>query len=80
MKIIYKEKPGVIELWDGTRIWKCNGKIHRDNGPAIERPDGKNGLWFFNGKEIHVPKHIKNKEKYFRDAVDIVKAEEVVNS
>ena len=34
---------------EGTRIWRnAAGKIHRDDGPAIERPNGDK-LWYRNG-------------------------------
>jgi len=29
----------------GRRIWTRNGKIHRDNGPAVECDDGKK-FWY----------------------------------
>ena len=28
---------------DGTKIWHLHGVIHRDDGPAVERPNGENG-------------------------------------
>jgi hypothetical protein len=35
-------------LKDGTRFWHLNGKLHREDGPAIEDPE--RGLeWFLNG-------------------------------
>jgi len=33
----------------GNRIWRLNGKTHREDGPAIEYRDGS-GLWFLNGQ------------------------------
>lgn len=36
---------------DGNKIWRRNGKKHRDDGPAVEYADGDK-LWFQNGK-IH---------------------------
>jgi outer membrane lipoprotein-sorting protein len=32
------DKPAVI-FADGTKLWIRNGKLHRDNGPAITYPD-----------------------------------------
>lgn len=36
---------------DGTKYWYLNGKNHRKNGPAIERPDGTRE-YYLNGKLI----------------------------
>jgi len=34
---------------DGTKRWYLNGKLHREDGPAIEYTDG-NKFWCLNGK------------------------------
>ena len=34
---------------DGIKHWYLNGKLHREDGPAIEGSDG-NKYWFLNGK------------------------------
>jgi hypothetical protein len=34
---------------DGNKYWYLNGKLHREDGPAIERADG-NKYWYLNGK------------------------------
>jgi len=34
---------------DGTKEWYLNGKLHREDGPAIEGVDGSKE-WFLNGK------------------------------
>ena len=33
---------------DGTKFWYRDGKLHREDGPAIERADGSKE-WFRNG-------------------------------
>lgn len=33
----------------GRQIWYRNGKIHRDNGPAITYPDGMREEWYHDG-------------------------------
>ena len=33
---------------NGCRIWYLNGKRHREDGPAVEHPDGSKE-WFLNG-------------------------------
>jgi hypothetical protein len=33
----------------GTKRWFLNGKPHREDGPAIEYPDGSK-FWYLNGK------------------------------
>lgn len=47
-----KEEDGVeikVER-DATKIWYLHGVIHRDDGPAVERPGGTK-WWFQYGKE-----------------------------
>jgi hypothetical protein len=34
---------------DGTKCWYLNGKLHREDGPAVEWDNG-NKWWFLNGK------------------------------
>ena len=34
---------------DGTKEWYLNGKLHREDGPAIEYADGYKA-WYLNGK------------------------------
>ena len=34
---------------DGTKEWRLNGKIHREDGPAIEHANGSKH-WYLNGK------------------------------
>jgi hypothetical protein len=36
---------------NGDKRWFLNGKLHREDGPAVEHADGDK-LWFLNGK-IH---------------------------
>ena len=41
-----------VEVYDdGEKFWYLNGKIHREDGPAIERADGYK-CWYLNG-ELH---------------------------
>jgi len=30
---------------NGTKIWKLNGKFHREDGPAFEHTNGSRGWW-----------------------------------
>jgi len=34
---------------DGTRYWYLNGKIHREDGPAVENSNGDR-FWYLNNK------------------------------
>ena len=36
---------------NGTKFWYINGKIHREDGPAIERNDGTK-IWYIKGKPL----------------------------
>ena len=42
-------KPECKTLSDGTKYWSLNGKLHREDGPAVERSDGSKE-WWLNGK------------------------------
>ena len=44
-----KEQPEcVVDKW-GTKEWRLNGKLHREDGPAIETTDGYT-TWYLNDK------------------------------
>jgi len=39
-----------VKVWgNGNKSWYLNGKIHREDGPAIERANG-NKFWWLNDK------------------------------
>jgi hypothetical protein len=40
-----------VKVEDGTTRWFHNGKLHREDGPAIERSNGSR-VWYLNG-ELH---------------------------
>ena len=42
-------KNGMIVCANGSREWYLNGEPHREDGPAVERPDGTRE-WYLNGK------------------------------
>ena len=42
-------KPKLIIRPNGAKIWLLNGKLHRENGPAVELPDGPK-VWYLNGQ------------------------------
>jgi hypothetical protein len=41
--------PEMIVDNDGSRQWYLNGKLHREEGPAVEHPNG-NFEWYLQGK------------------------------
>ena len=45
--------PSLIREVDrvGTRFWYLNGKLHREDGPAVERPNGTR-FWYRNGERL----------------------------
>ena len=45
-------KPECKTYPDGTKEWRLSGKIHREDGPAIEWKSG-NKYWYLNNKEVH---------------------------
>ena len=39
-----------VKVWDnGDKFWYLNGKLHREDGPAVECANGDKS-WFLNGK------------------------------
>jgi hypothetical protein len=45
----YKEYKVRVNTINGTKYWYLNGKLHREDGPAIEYSNG-NKSWCLNGK------------------------------
>jgi hypothetical protein len=45
------EQPKMQVLPDGSKEWWLNGKLHRTDGPAVERADGMK-MWWLNGKQV----------------------------
>jgi len=41
-------KPTYKEYSNGTKVWCLNGKLHREDGPAVECANGHKE-WFLNG-------------------------------
>ena len=46
--VMTKDEPTLTVESDGTKKWRLNGKLHREDGPAIEHTDGAKE-WFVNG-------------------------------
>jgi len=44
---------GIVEYANGDKVWYLNGKIHREDGPAVECVDGHKE-WRLNGDRHHV--------------------------
>jgi hypothetical protein len=40
---------GVVEFKNGTKQWRLDGHLHREDGPAVEHSDGTKE-WYLNGK------------------------------
>jgi len=43
------KSPKCVTYSNGSKYWYLNDKRHREDGPAIERPDGSK-FWYLNGK------------------------------
>jgi len=39
----------IFEFYNDYRFWYLNGKLHREDGPAVERADGDRA-WYLNGR------------------------------
>ena len=45
-------KTYTVDVYDnGDKHWCLNGKLHREDGPAIERADGSKS-WYLNDEEL----------------------------
>ena len=44
-------QPEMENSLDGSKYWRLNGQYHREDGPAIEYPNGRK-YWFLNGKQV----------------------------
>ena len=42
----------VVKVYEGRKEWCLNGQFHREDGPAIEYPDGYK-LWYLNGQRYY---------------------------
>ena len=47
-----KEQPQCKVYASRRKAWFLNGKLHREDGPAIEWADGTK-VWYLNGEEVH---------------------------
>ena len=47
---------------NGSKSWWLNGKLHREDGPAIEWADGDKS-WWLNGKEVTEEEHKRRTSK-----------------
>jgi len=44
---------------DGDKYWYLNGKIHREDGPAVEYADGTK-CWYLNDEQLTEEEHKAN--------------------
>ena len=44
-------KPTILVCSNGIQSWHLDGKLHREDGPAIIRPDGYQ-VWWLNGVRV----------------------------
>lgn len=47
----------------GDKFWYLNGKLHRENGPAIERANGYEE-WYLNGEKQQMENPMNESEEY----------------
>lgn len=45
------QQPTVTTDKNGNKEWRLNGKLHRTDGPAMERPDGT--CWWYHHGNLH---------------------------
>ena len=46
----------------GSKFWSLNGKLHREDGPAVEYADGGKS-WYLNDKRVTEEEHKKRTSK-----------------
>ena len=46
----------VVVYFSGTKEWRLNGKLHREDGPAVERANGSKE-WWLNGEHMSEEEH-----------------------
>jgi hypothetical protein len=44
-------KEYTVKVYEDRTLWFLNGKCHREDGPAIEHPNGTKS-WYINGKQL----------------------------
>ena len=44
-------QPEMVIDPDGIKRWFLNGKLHREDGPAVEHPDGTK-FWYLNDEKV----------------------------
>ena len=49
---------------DGTKRWYTNDKLHREDGPAVEYPNG-NKFWYLHGHEVTMEDVITDPKERF---------------
>jgi hypothetical protein len=48
LRKVWRSKAEGVEVrteTDGTRLWYRHGLLHREDGPAVERPNGQKEYW-----------------------------------
>jgi hypothetical protein len=48
LRKVWRSKANGVEIKtepDGTKLWYRHDRLHRDDGPAVERPDGRKEYW-----------------------------------
>jgi hypothetical protein len=63
----------VVVYKDGTTLWRLDGLIHREDGPAATGASGKK-TWFLNGQQMTEAQH---KERMNPPVVEEMTMEEI---
>ena len=45
------DKPMMVKCLDGSKVWRLDGKLHREDGPAIEWKN-QYKAWYLFGKKV----------------------------
>ena len=52
LKEIPNDYTGIVQKTNNYKRWYLNGKLHRTDGPAVERANGDK-VWWMNGIRIN---------------------------
>ena len=63
-------KPECKTYPNGAKEWYLNGKLHREDGPAIEWGDGKR-WWYLNGKRLTEKEHQEQTQASTNKVIEI---------
>ena len=72
LRKVWRSKANGVEVKtepDGTKRWYRNGVLHREDGPAVERPNGPREYWL-NGNKWEEDFFLRTRPEWKREAAE----------